>query len=111
MNHKFEVNYGKCVKCGLCIENCPTKALNYDDYKTPKMEKPKNCMECQHCFAICPVGAISIMGKNPDKSNSLTFFLSAFSSTLGKTFMFSAILSVSPLRNSERLKVAFVLGA
>ena len=71
MNHKFEVNYGKCVKCGLCIENCPTKALNYDDYKTPKMEKPKNCMECQHCLAICPVGAISIMGKNPDKSNEI----------------------------------------
>lgn len=68
MNHKFKVDYEKCVKCGLCIENCPTYALGYDDYKSPKMDKPKNCMECQHCLAICPVGAISIMDKNPDNS-------------------------------------------
>jgi len=68
MNHQFKVDYDKCVKCGLCIENCPTKALAPDDYKSPKMDKPKNCMECQHCLAICPVGAISIMGKNPDES-------------------------------------------
>ncbi|MBQ4646772.1 MAG: nitroreductase family protein [Candidatus Gastranaerophilales bacterium] len=71
MNHKFKVDYQKCIKCGQCIENCPTKALEYDDYKSPKMEKPKNCMKCQHCFAICPVGAISIMEKNPDDSASI----------------------------------------
>ena len=63
MNHNFKVNYEKCVKCGLCIENCPTRALEYDDYKSPKMERAKNCMKCQHCLAICPVGAISIMDK------------------------------------------------
>ena len=68
MNHKFKVDYEKCTKCGLCIENCPTKALDYDDYKSPKMENPKNCMLCQHCLAICPMGAISIIDKNPDYS-------------------------------------------
>lgn len=71
MNHKFKVDYEKCVKCGLCIENCPTKALDYDDYKSPKMEKPKNCMKCQHCLAICPMGAISILDKDPNNSNSI----------------------------------------
>lgn len=71
MNHKFKVNYEKCTKCGVCIENCPTKALDFDDYKSPKMNKPKNCMKCQHCLAICPVGAISIMDKNPDNSNEI----------------------------------------
>ncbi len=68
MNHEFKVDYEKCVKCGMCIENCPTKALSPDDYKSPKMEHAKNCMLCQHCLAICPVGAISIQGKNPDES-------------------------------------------
>lgn len=68
MNHQFRVDYEKCIKCGLCIDNCPTKALICDEYKSPKMDKPKNCMQCQHCLAICPGGAISIMGKNPDNS-------------------------------------------
>lgn len=71
MNHKFKVDYERCIKCGLCIENCPTKALAPDDYNSPKMDKPKNCMECQHCLAICPTAAISIMDKNPDNSASI----------------------------------------
>lgn len=71
MNHQFKVDYEKCTKCGLCIENCPTKALVADDYKSPKMDKAKNCMQCQHCLAICPNGAISIMGKNPDNSSEI----------------------------------------
>lgn len=71
MNHQFKVDYEKCIKCGLCIENCPTKALVCDDNKSPKMDKPKNCMKCQHCLAVCPCGAISIMGKNPDNSASI----------------------------------------
>ncbi|MBE7708158.1 MAG: 4Fe-4S dicluster domain-containing protein [Cyanobacteria bacterium SIG27] len=68
MNHKFKVDYERCIKCNQCIENCPTKALAPDDYNSPKMDKPKNCMECQHCLAICPTAAISIMDKNPDNS-------------------------------------------
>ncbi len=71
MNHNFKVDYEKCVKCGLCIDNCPTKALAPDDYKSPKMEYAKNCMKCQHCLAICPVGAISIMDKDPNNSASI----------------------------------------
>ena len=71
MNHNFKVDYEKCVKCGLCIENCPTKALAPDDYNSPKMERAKNCMKCQHCLAICPVGAISIMDKDPNNSASI----------------------------------------
>ncbi len=71
MNHKFKVDYEKCIKCGLCIENCPTCALANDDYNSPKMDKPKNCMKCQHCLAICPVGTISIMGKEAQNSSEI----------------------------------------
>lgn len=68
MNHNFKVDYEKCIKCGLCIDNCPTKAIACDEYKSPKMENPKNCMKCQHCLTLCPVGAISILDKNPNDS-------------------------------------------
>ena len=68
MNHKFKVDYDRCVKCRQCVENCPTKALAFDHYNSPKMDKPNNCMLCQHCLAICPTAAISILDKNPDDS-------------------------------------------
>lgn len=71
MNHKFKADYNKCTKCGLCVENCSPGALDFDEYHSPKMANPKNCMECQHCFAVCPVGAISILDKNPDESNEI----------------------------------------
>ena len=71
MNHKFQVDIEKCIKCGLCTMDCPTGAIVKDENNVPIMKNPLNCMKCQHCFAICPQGAISIMGKNPDESNEI----------------------------------------
>lgn len=28
----------------------------------------RGCWKCQHCLTVCPTGAISIFGKNPDDS-------------------------------------------
>ena len=35
-------------------------------------EKPENCMRCQHCLAICPEGAISILGVDPSQTIPLS---------------------------------------
>lgn len=71
MNHKFKVDSEKCIKCGLCVADCFPKAIECDENNIPVMKNPLNCMECQHCLAICPVGAISIMEKNPDNSSEI----------------------------------------
>ncbi len=34
----------------------------------PTMGNPEACIRCQHCLAICPVGAVSIFGLNPKNS-------------------------------------------
>lgn len=68
MNHLFKVDTEKCVKCGLCVSDCLTGALGCDENSVPKMQNPLRCIECQHCLAICPHGAISILGKNPEES-------------------------------------------
>lgn len=71
MNHQFVVDKEKCIKCGLCTNDCLTSAITKDEEGYPKMQNPLYCIECQHCFAICPQGAISIMNKNPDNSNEI----------------------------------------
>lgn len=40
------------------------------DFPSIKEGKDKNCIRCQHCLAICPTAALSILGKNPDESIS-----------------------------------------
>lgn len=64
---EFNVNE-KCIHCGKCINDCIGRALKFDENKIPVLDETK-CIKCQHCLAICPVGALSIMGKNPDDSD------------------------------------------
>lgn len=62
----FKVDIAKCVACGQCVRDCAFKALKSGNDGRPFMAAESRCMRCQHCFAVCPVGAISIDGKNPD---------------------------------------------
>ncbi len=66
----FVVNKSKCIKCGLCAEDCTLGIIKMDDY--PEMVGGfASCIECQHCFAICPTGAISILGNVADDEKPL----------------------------------------
>ncbi len=65
----FKIDEDKCTRCGLCSQECPT--LIIDGKKgIPEIKegKEKNCIQCQHCLAVCPTAALSIWGKNPDYS-------------------------------------------
>ena len=64
----FEVDESKCVKCGACVRDCAFRALKSADDGTPKMAYPDKCMRCQHCLAICPVGAVTFDGRKPADS-------------------------------------------
>ena len=66
-NLKFTVDKEKCVKCGLCAKDCSSKVIKFDNEGYPYAEKD-SCMGCQHCLAVCPKGAISVFGKNPEES-------------------------------------------
>lgn len=66
----LNIDKEKCIHCGLCVKDCIAYALEMDENNTPKFSKngENRCIECQHCLAVCPVGAISIMNKNPENS-------------------------------------------
>lgn len=68
---KFRINTEKCIHCGLCINDCPPKILEADpDLGIPRVIEGmgSRCMKCQHCLAICPAGALSILGNSPDEA-------------------------------------------
>ena len=64
----FNLDATKCVKCGLCVEDCAFGALKRGESSMPEMAKEAECMRCQHCLAICPAGAITFDGKRPEDS-------------------------------------------
>ncbi|WP_110955422.1 nitroreductase family protein [Anaerosinus massiliensis] len=47
----------RCIKCGLCIEECPVDVLKMGE-KGPEEVADSNCIACGHCVAICPKTAI-----------------------------------------------------
>lgn len=64
----FEINGAACVKCGACVRDCFFGALKTGEDGFPTMKNPEKCMRCQHCFAICPKGAITFDGLKPENS-------------------------------------------
>ena len=60
----FEVDRNKCIKCGACSSDCIVKIIKRDteDFPYVPAELDKFCINCQHCLAICPTGAITCNG-------------------------------------------------
>ncbi len=65
----FKVSADKCVSCNSCVHDCPARIIKNVQGGIPHIEPESeaNCLQCQHCLAICPVGAISIFGIQPEE--------------------------------------------
>lgn len=46
-----------CIGCGLCIDDCISEAITLMEGRA-QVTRP--CLECGHCYAVCPVGAPEI---------------------------------------------------
>ncbi|MBE7711606.1 MAG: 4Fe-4S dicluster domain-containing protein [Cyanobacteria bacterium SIG31] len=72
---EIKIDKEKCIKCGACIKDCLTYSLEKDEEGFAKVsERDENlCISCQHCFAICPTGAITFDSKNPQDATVPNF--------------------------------------
>lgn len=52
-----------CIGCGLCVPDCISEAIFFKDGRA-QVEQP--CIECGHCYAICPVAAPELSGVDMD---------------------------------------------
>jgi nitroreductase/NAD-dependent dihydropyrimidine dehydrogenase PreA subunit len=52
------IDYTKCSQCKYCIDECPTKNYSLEEEEKKVIFKPKACILCGHCIAICPENAV-----------------------------------------------------
>jgi nitroreductase/NAD-dependent dihydropyrimidine dehydrogenase PreA subunit len=57
----MRVDQSKCNKCGLCLQNCPFRAWEYDEGGFPALKEQYACFSCYNCKVACPNDAINIV--------------------------------------------------
>lgn len=63
----------KCVKCGKCVKDCIAYSIEIGDDGFPRIttDGANRCISCQHCFSICPTGAITIDAKTSQEAYAI----------------------------------------
>jgi 2-oxoglutarate ferredoxin oxidoreductase subunit delta len=64
--NKLHINPKYCKGCLICVEICPTKAIEPSDkinskgYTLPREKDMRRCKACGLCEMVCPDFAIAI---------------------------------------------------
>ncbi|MDD4900183.1 MAG: nitroreductase family protein [Candidatus Omnitrophica bacterium] len=74
--NSLKVDKAKCKGDGRCVEICPIKILRMNEKDAvPEFIPvgPEVCINCGHCFAFCPTGAITLSTMNAEDSLKLEY--------------------------------------
>ncbi len=53
------IDGAKCQKCGICVRDCPPKAMTLKKGSAPTIDHGK-CISCYCCQELCPEGAVYV---------------------------------------------------
>ncbi|WP_419727176.1 EFR1 family ferrodoxin [Terrisporobacter petrolearius] len=68
MGKSFSVD-DNCIKCGICVKNCPENNIYFDKDKNIRFSN--KCMLCCRCIHNCPKNAINYKGKKYEQYSLL----------------------------------------
>lgn len=69
---QFTVDADACTGCGACARDCRGQIIELVEGRPTIAPANENkCVRCQHCLAVCPTGAVSIFGLDPEDSRLL----------------------------------------
>ncbi len=87
MNY-LSIDFGNCVGCGLCVNDCVNNYLKLTTEITGKkivtVQERGHCLKCGHCMAICPQNAIIVNGILENTYNDDLLALMALKRTVRK---------------------------
>ena len=61
----------ECIGCGACVRVCPKETLSMQDEKA--VVSGDTSLNCGHCAAACPTGAITVAALAPQLNHFRTF--------------------------------------
>ena len=54
-----QIDRNRCIRCGICADDCPPKAMTFSRGSVPKIDYNK-CIRCYCCQELCPRNAVSV---------------------------------------------------
>ena len=70
----FIVDQKKCKRDGICVNECPMGIIEMKDKEsapTPVEGADQLCINCGHCVAVCPHGAMALKTMAPEECPTL----------------------------------------
>lgn len=67
----LKIDKDLCIGCGLCVRVCPKDVIEIKDDKAQIVGKES--LNCDHCAAVCPEGAITVGAIQPGLSDFSSF--------------------------------------
>jgi nitroreductase/NAD-dependent dihydropyrimidine dehydrogenase PreA subunit len=70
----FMIDQEKCKCDGLCVKDCPAQVIAMADkgaFPSPIEDAEEFCINCGHCVAVCPHGALTLASMPMDECPSL----------------------------------------